>query len=73
MVLYVLKIVRAWQNLSVGERCSFRHAVIQWLPNKPPFDTIARWIAAPIDYLGDLLRRFPDQRAKPSVKEIYYA
>jgi hypothetical protein len=37
-------------------------------PNKPPFDTIAGWIAAPLDYLGDLLRRFPDEREKRSIK-----
>jgi hypothetical protein len=37
-------------------------------PSKPPFDTIAGLIAAPFDYLGDLLRRFPDEREELSTK-----
>jgi hypothetical protein len=40
----------------------------QMAPNKPPFDAIAGLIAAPLDYLGDLLRRFPDERAELSTK-----
>jgi hypothetical protein len=30
-------------------------------PNKPPFETVAGLMAAPIDYLGDLLRKFPNE------------
>jgi hypothetical protein len=37
-------------------------------PNKPPFDAVAGLIAAPLDYLGDLLRRFPDGTAEISTK-----
>lgn len=30
-------------------------------PDKPPFETVAGLLAAPIDKLGDLLRTFPDK------------
>jgi len=30
-------------------------------PNKPPFETVVGLMAAPIDYLGDLLRKFPEE------------
>jgi len=30
-------------------------------PAKPPFETIAGLFAAPMDRLGDLLRKFPDK------------
>jgi hypothetical protein len=30
-------------------------------PNKPPFETVAGLMAALIDYLGDLLRKFPNE------------
>jgi hypothetical protein len=29
-------------------------------PSKPPFETIAGLFAAPLDHLGDLLRKFPE-------------
>ena len=29
-------------------------------PNRPPFETVAGLMAAPIDRLGDMLRKFPD-------------
>lgn len=35
---------------------------------KPPLGTIASFIAAPFDHLGDLLRRFPDERVEPSTR-----
>ncbi|PVH68107.1 hypothetical protein DL98DRAFT_507114 [Cadophora sp. DSE1049] len=37
-------------------------------PIKPPLGTIASFIAAPFDHLGDLLRRFPDERVEPSAR-----
>jgi hypothetical protein len=37
-------------------------------PINPPFGTIASFMAAPLDQLGDLLRRFPDERVEPSTK-----
>jgi hypothetical protein len=37
-------------------------------PINPPFGTIASFIAAPFDQLGDLLRRYPDERVEPSTK-----
>lgn len=30
-------------------------------PNKPPFKTVTGLLAAPIDKLADLLRKFPDE------------
>lgn len=35
-------------------------------PNKPPFETIAGLFAAPIDHLGDMLRKFPDETVSPN-------
>ena len=35
-------------------------------PNRPPFETVAGLMAAPLDHLGDLLRRFPDESASPN-------
>jgi len=35
-------------------------------PNKPPFETVAGLMAAPIDHLGDLLRKFPDETVSPN-------
>ena len=31
-------------------------------PNRPPFETLAGLLAAPIDKLGDLFRRFPKNK-----------
>ena len=30
-------------------------------PDKPPFETVLGLLTAPIDKLGDMLRKFPDQ------------
>jgi hypothetical protein len=35
-------------------------------PNKPPFETVAGLLAAPLDHLGDLLRKFPDETVSPN-------
>jgi hypothetical protein len=35
-------------------------------PNKPPFETVVGLMAAPIDHLGDLFRKFPDETASPN-------
>jgi hypothetical protein len=35
-------------------------------PNKPPFETVAGLMAAPLDHLGDLLRKFPDETVSPN-------
>lgn len=35
-------------------------------PDKPPFETVVGLMAAPIDHLADLLRRFPDQTVFPN-------
>jgi hypothetical protein len=37
-------------------------------PIKPPFGTIVSFMAAPLDHLGDLFRRFPDKRVESSTK-----
>ena len=39
-------------------------------PSKPPFETVAGFMAAPLDHLGDLLRKFPDENISttPSTK-----
>jgi len=38
-------------------------------PNKPPFETVAGLMAAPIDRLGDMLRKFPDETDESHSKE----
>jgi len=35
-------------------------------PSKPPFETVAGLLAAPIDHLGDMLRKFPDETISPN-------
>ncbi|KAI9832738.1 MAG: hypothetical protein M1826_001297 [Phylliscum demangeonii] len=35
-------------------------------PNKPPFETVAGLLAAPIDHLMDLFRKFPDHNISPN-------
>jgi hypothetical protein len=35
-------------------------------PNKPPFETAVGLLAAPIDHLADLFRRFPDETVSPN-------
>ena len=35
-------------------------------PNHPPFETVAGLMAAPLDHLGDLLRRFPEETVSPN-------
>ncbi|KFY31911.1 hypothetical protein V493_00689 [Pseudogymnoascus sp. VKM F-4281 (FW-2241)] len=35
-------------------------------PDKPPFETAVGLLAAPIDHLADLFRKFPDETAKAS-------
>ena len=32
------------------------------VPDRPPFETVAGLLAAPIDGLADIFRRFPDER-----------
>lgn len=34
-------------------------------PNKPPFETVAGLLAAPIDRLGDIFRKFPKETRIP--------
>ncbi|KAE9377467.1 hypothetical protein N431DRAFT_461073 [Stipitochalara longipes BDJ] len=38
-------------------------------PTKPPFETVAGLMAAPLDRLGDLLRKFPDETGGPHSKD----
>jgi len=35
-------------------------------PNKPPFETVVGLLTAPIDHLGDLFRKFPDETISPN-------
>jgi len=35
-------------------------------PNKPPFETVIGLMTAPIDHLGDLFRKFPDEIVSPN-------
>lgn len=35
-------------------------------PSKPPFETVVGLMAAPIDHLGDMLRKFPDKTVSPN-------
>jgi hypothetical protein len=35
-------------------------------PSKPPFETVVGLMAAPMDHLGDLLRKFPEQTVSPN-------
>lgn len=35
-------------------------------PDKPPFETVVGLMAAPIDHLMDLFRKFPDQKISPN-------
>ena len=35
-------------------------------PDKPPFETAVGLLAAPIDHLADLFRKFPDETASPN-------
>jgi len=35
-------------------------------PNKPPFETVVGLMAAPIDHLGDIFRKFPDKTVSPN-------
>jgi hypothetical protein len=35
-------------------------------PDKPPFETVVGLMAAPIDHLADLFRKFPDKTASPN-------
>jgi len=35
-------------------------------PNKPPFETVAGLMTAPLDHLGDMLRKFPDKTVSPN-------
>lgn len=35
-------------------------------PNKPPFETVVGLMTAPLDHLGDLLRKFPDETVSPN-------
>jgi hypothetical protein len=37
-------------------------------PQRPPFETAIALLSAPIDKLGDMLRRFPDDDDKPRPK-----
>jgi len=35
-------------------------------PSKPPFETVVGLMTAPLDHLGDILRKFPDKKASPN-------
>lgn len=35
-------------------------------PSKPPFETAAGLLTAPIDHLADLFRKFPDETLSPN-------
>ncbi|PVH71633.1 hypothetical protein DL98DRAFT_577271 [Cadophora sp. DSE1049] len=35
-------------------------------PNKPPFETVIGLMTAPIDHLGDIFRKFPDETISPN-------
>lgn len=35
-------------------------------PSKPPFETVVGLMAAPIDHLADMLRKFPDKTVSPN-------
>ncbi|KAF7861943.1 hypothetical protein EAF04_007824 [Stromatinia cepivora] len=35
-------------------------------PSKPPFETVVGFLTAPIDHLGDMLRKFPDKTISPN-------
>ena len=35
-------------------------------PSKPPFETVAGLMAAPLDHIADLFRKFPDQTISPN-------
>jgi hypothetical protein len=35
-------------------------------PNKPPFETAIGLMTAPLDHLGDFLRKFPDEKISPN-------
>ncbi|EFR05187.1 HHE domain-containing protein [Nannizzia gypsea CBS 118893] len=35
-------------------------------PDKPPFETAVGLLAAPIDHLADIFRKFPDQKVSPN-------
>jgi len=35
-------------------------------PDKPPFETVIGLMTAPLDHLGDLLRKFPDETVSPN-------
>lgn len=35
-------------------------------PDKPPFETVVGLLTAPIDHLGDLFRKFPDNTISPN-------
>jgi hypothetical protein len=35
-------------------------------PSKPPFETIVGLLTAPIDHLGDVFRKFPDETVSPN-------
>ena len=35
-------------------------------PSKPPFETVVGLMAAPIDHLADLFKKFPDDTTSPN-------
>ena len=35
-------------------------------PSRPPFETVVGLMTAPIDHLGDMLRKFPDETVSPN-------
>jgi hypothetical protein len=35
-------------------------------PSKPPFETVVGLLTAPIDHLGDMFRKFPNQTVSPN-------
>jgi hypothetical protein len=42
-----------------------------WLPNKPPYETVLGFMSTPVDQLGDMFRRFPDEEDLLKTEEEY--
>ncbi|KAI5815320.1 hypothetical protein BZA77DRAFT_338734 [Pyronema omphalodes] len=42
-----------------------------WIPNKPPYETVLGFLSTPVDQLGDVFRRFPDEEDLLRTEEEY--
>jgi len=42
-----------------------------WMPNKPPFETVVGFLSTPIDQLGDMFRKFPEEADLERTEEEY--